>query len=126
MPPPCLECARPVDRARPAGTYGKRGPRLIDGVIWCWFCSRQCSGVFAGKRNAARGLLHQNLMRAAEGRYRALNAKRQAHFLEESRTLQRYGVPRDLAVNLLDRVYQLGRKAGRDQAMGRLHRKVAA
>lgn len=122
--PPCLQCDRPVPPARPGGV-SKRGPRLIDGITWRWFCSRQCSGVYSGRRNAASGLLARNLFPAAEARYKALVARRRQHFQEEADSLRRYGVPRDVAVSLLDRVFQMGVKSGRDRAMARIG-KVAA
>lgn len=42
-PPPCLRCGTPVKRAK--GSWKpERGHRIVDGVRWCWYCSRKCNG----------------------------------------------------------------------------------
>lgn len=101
-------------RMQKRGGKPKRGLRVIDGVVWRWFCSRTCSGIESGLRNAASGLLERNLFPAAQGRYKLLNERRQAWFRSEAEALMRYGVPRELAVAMLDRVFQHGHKHGRD------------
>ncbi len=41
--PSCLRCDRPVSRMRGYAMYGTRGPRVVDGARWRWFCSRACA-----------------------------------------------------------------------------------
>ena len=108
-------CRRPVERARCGKHYRpRRGWREIDGVAWKWFCSRACSGMESGRRNAESGLLARQLFPAAQGRYRLMNDRRRAQFATEAADLHRYGVPVDLAIALLDRVFQVGARHGRD------------
>lgn len=48
IPPPLCSyppCINTVTRWR-AG-YPRRGPRVVDGVKWNWFCSRRCGGLDA-------------------------------------------------------------------------------
>ena len=66
-PPPCAGegCSKPVNRH-----YGKhkpkRGYRYVDGVRWCWFCSRKCAGGDKGHINieACRRTGRENRQRA--------------------------------------------------------------
>ena len=105
--PPCIQCGKPVEPSKPYGAP-KRGWRIIDGVKWRWFCSRACSGIESGKRNVQTGLLARGLLKAAAVRNQHMHARRHAFFSEESAVLARYGVPRDLAVATLDRVWRMG------------------
>lgn len=42
-PPPCIRCGAPVKRSH--GSWkSQRGDRIVDGVRWCWCCSRACNG----------------------------------------------------------------------------------
>ena len=68
----------------------------------------------SGRRNAESGLLARQLFPAAQGRYRLMNDRRRAQFATEAADLHRYGVPVDLAIALLDRVFQVGARHGRD------------
>ena len=43
IPPPCIRCGTPVKRAK-GSWLPVRGHRIVDGVRWCWYCSRQCNG----------------------------------------------------------------------------------
>lgn len=73
-----------------------------------------CSGIEAGLRNAASGLLARNLFPAAQARYRLYNERRQALFAADAEDLKRYGVPSELALAVLNRVFELGARHGRD------------
>lgn len=43
--PKCVGCTRkPVKRARASEQLTQRGPRIVDGVRYRWFCSRTCGG----------------------------------------------------------------------------------
>lgn len=125
-PPPCLTCGQPVELvAHARGRMPKCGWRIIDGKRWRWFCSRKCSGVAAGKRNAETGLLARNLFPAAQARYRRMNELRMARFADDIEVLVRRGVPRDLAQAMLDRVFRLGRKSGADRQLYRMRQMAA-
>jgi hypothetical protein len=44
-PPLCHHCRKkPVGRIYGTTRTYKRGPRVIDGTRWAWFCSKACAG----------------------------------------------------------------------------------
>ena len=111
-PPPCLHCGGPV---KPRAGYlpeTSMGRRLIDGVEWCWFCSRSCTGKRQGQRSAREQRMTKYFAELAEGRSRRAKAERMKTYEEDVKTLLRYGVPRVLAVEILDRVYRRGNFLG--------------
>ena len=98
-------CARPVQRR----VTGRRripaiGLREIDGVVWCWFCSRSCAGRTRGRECAAKRFWVRNFGQDQEGRITALTRQRRQGVAEDLDTLRRYGVPRVIAEAVLDRV----------------------
>lgn len=46
-PPLCYGCKElPVKRKTGGRSNFKLGKRIIDGIHWRWFCSRECAGVY--------------------------------------------------------------------------------
>jgi hypothetical protein len=106
LPPPCIQCGKPVQKRDPRLLETGLGRRIIDGVEWCWMCSRSCTG----KRQGARAVKEQRCAKwaqaLADGRARRAKADRLKSYEEDVKTLRRYGVPQMLAEELLDRLYK--------------------
>ena|ERR1041384_4644420 len=49
--PLCVHCRVKPVRRRKGTTVDKRGPRIIDGIRWNWYCSPQCGGADLGVTN---------------------------------------------------------------------------
>jgi hypothetical protein len=118
-PPPCLHCGQPVKR--PKMKYaGKRGLRIVDGVIWNWFCGRGCGGREQGIANIAGSLATR------ADKHRAwVTARRIESWGDELDICRRYHMPRDLAIGILGRVYRKG-QTNAYVAKQRERRKAAA
>ncbi len=41
--PICLKCSTPVKRMGGLGPYGTKGPRIVDGLRWRWYCCKSCA-----------------------------------------------------------------------------------
>lgn len=121
------DCTNPVKiRARGQKRAWSLGRRIVDGVEWCWYCSRACSGRRAGTQAAMEDRHVKNFDAMAEGRMVAAQKRRHAEFQPDVVTLQRYGVGRDLAIAILDRVYARGEVRGYNRAYQRFRQKERA
>lgn len=50
--PLCIGCHGRTVRRRVGGYVSKvRGPRIIDGIHWRWFCSKPCASAAMGRAN---------------------------------------------------------------------------
>jgi hypothetical protein len=104
-PPPCVACQQPVSRAK-MKYPGRRGLRLIEGVIWNWFCGRGCAGTEQGRINISQNLAHR-----ADKHREWVSQRRIESWSDELAICQRYHMPRDLAVGILGRVYRRGQES---------------
>jgi hypothetical protein len=118
-PPPCVACQQPVSRAK-MKYPGRRGLRLIEGVIWNWFCGRGCAGTEQGRANIANNLAHR-----ADAHRAWVSAKRVDSWKDELDVLRRYHMPRDLAIGILGRIYRKG-QTNAYVRRHRIQRKAAA
>jgi hypothetical protein len=104
-PPPCLECGQPTKRQR-TKHVGTRGLRIIDGVVWGWFCGRRCTAYRHGMENVRKGLVAR-----AEGHRAWVSRQRAETWRDEIDIMRRYHIPEDLAIGVLARVYRKGQCA---------------
>jgi hypothetical protein len=104
-PPPCLHCGQPVQHPK-AKYAGKRGLRIVGGLLWNWFCTRGCAGTEQGRINISQNLAHR-----ADKHREWVSARRIASWADELAICQRYHMPRDLAVGILGRVYRRGQES---------------
>lgn len=117
----CENPCKPRERVRPS----LLGPRFIDGVHWCWFCSKACAGRAQGLRASKDNRVAVYARKVLEARQRARIATLHATWDEDVKCLAAYGVPRHLSLAILDRVYGIGFKAGYTRAFNRHGRKAA-
>lgn len=129
-PPLCIGCharpvKRPVTRHEP-----KRGWRIVDGLRWCWYCSRACSCRVQGRRGVADGRAHRNFAASAQTKQQQAIQRRVAEVREDIATLKRYGVPQAIATAMLVRVLTSSEQRGYNRAYSRFvaepRRKAAA
>ena len=106
--PPCTRAGCPHPVKPRLGPVSRLGRRIIDGVDWCWFCSRSCAGRVQGRLRVAEDrvkLAHAAHMRKARER-------RLVWYGEDAASLKGYGVPESIVVAMLDRAYQRGVNGG--------------
>lgn len=119
----CGAICKPV--ARPDKPPSRLGRRMVDGVEYCWFCSRACAGRDQGARVAKTRRYVQNFAMWPEWRARTAIAERRVEFSEDLALLRRYGVPAGTAEALLDRMAQRFDSRGYNRAWHRYARKPA-
>lgn len=119
-PPPCLECGQPTKRQR-VHHVGRRGLRIVDGVVWGWFCGRRCVARQHGMENVTKGLAQR-----ADGHRAWVSRQRAESWRDEIEILQRYHMPFDLAVGVLGRVYRKGQLVSAQRAYRRRQKESAA
>lgn len=125
MTPACIACGAPV-KPKVTRTPSTLGERIIDGIRWCWFCSRQCSCRQQGIRAAKEGRVQWNCSKMRDMRLQQAVALRRSLYAEDVRSLRRYGVPPSLTLAILERAHQRGDRSGYNRAHYKFGRKEAA
>lgn len=97
--------------------------RIVEGVEWCWYCSRSCACQVQGQRRAA--VFGQHVWRLAEARRTAAAARWRAEVTADAQAIIRYGVPRAVAVATLVRLAQRFEHRGYNRAYHRFARQAS-
>lgn len=98
----------------------RQGWRIVDGIRWCWYCSRSCVGKMQGRHAAAERRFEQNFAAARVAKQVTARQRKVAEVREDVADLTRYGVPQALAVAILVRVASRSEQRGYNRAYSRM------